>query len=701
MALSYGGSGSGDEEIYNSQKGKKQYHRHSTQQIQQLEAFYKECPHPDKNQRQQLSRELGLDPKQIKFWFQNKRTQIKAQNEKADNNALRTENERLHCENLAMQETLKTIICPSCNGSCVGEEEKHRNLVRLRMENVRLKEELSQYEQAFNFHANFGRDSPVQLPGMELFPNMPGNRFSAEGMGPTTPGLEQMRRYPENPISPHWSNGIMEINKSGIIETAVGAIHELLGLMNVNEPVWARSPADGRYTLHHDSYDKLYPHSSCIKTSSARFESSKDSGEVAMTAIHLIEMLLDANKWMEMFPTIVAKAKTLEVLGTEEMGGPLHLMYEKVHVLSPLVAPREFFFIRYCGRLNPTTWVMVDVSHDFMKGFQDAAPTRSWKLPSGCLIEDMANGKSTVTWIEHIQVDDKSLTHRLYRDIVCTCQAYGAKRWITTLQRMCERYEFSIRLITTPKHELNVIASPEGQRNLMMFSHRMVKIFCEALSMSDKLDFPHLSEFENSGVRVSFRKSNEPGQLNGFVVSAATSIWLPILKENLFEFLKDEKNRAQWDVLSNGNPVNATAHVSTGTNPGNCISIIQPFVPKETKMLMLQETSIDSLGGLLVYAPMDLSDILSVVNGEDIAKIAILPSGYVVSGDGRTKKSSGASSSSNTNSNSAGSLLTVALQILVGHGTVTKELNMEAVANVHSLISSTIQKIKEALDFSD
>lgn len=40
-------------------------------------SFFKKHPHPDENQRLQLSRELGLDPKQIKFWFQNKRTQKK------------------------------------------------------------------------------------------------------------------------------------------------------------------------------------------------------------------------------------------------------------------------------------------------------------------------------------------------------------------------------------------------------------------------------------------------------------------------------------------------------------------------------------------------------------------------------------------------------------------------------------------------
>jgi hypothetical protein len=38
---------------------------------------FKECPHPDEKQRQELSKELKLSPRQIKFWFQNKRTQMK------------------------------------------------------------------------------------------------------------------------------------------------------------------------------------------------------------------------------------------------------------------------------------------------------------------------------------------------------------------------------------------------------------------------------------------------------------------------------------------------------------------------------------------------------------------------------------------------------------------------------------------------
>lgn len=40
-------------------------------------SFFKECPHPDDKQRKDLGRRLGLEPLQVKFWFQNKRTQMK------------------------------------------------------------------------------------------------------------------------------------------------------------------------------------------------------------------------------------------------------------------------------------------------------------------------------------------------------------------------------------------------------------------------------------------------------------------------------------------------------------------------------------------------------------------------------------------------------------------------------------------------
>lgn len=65
------------------------------------------------------------------------------QNERADNNVLRVENERMHCENLAFREALKNMACPSCGGPPYGEEEHQHHLSKLQQENVQLKQEVS------------------------------------------------------------------------------------------------------------------------------------------------------------------------------------------------------------------------------------------------------------------------------------------------------------------------------------------------------------------------------------------------------------------------------------------------------------------------------------------------------------------------------------------------------------------------------
>ncbi|XP_042027041.1 homeobox-leucine zipper protein ROC8-like [Salvia splendens] len=666
-------SGSGDEGSSDTRKGKRQYHRHSTEQVQQLDSFFKEHPHPDENQRLQLSRKLGLDSKQIKFWFQNKRSQKKAQNERTDNNTLRAENERIRCENMAMREALKNIICPSCRDPLLhNDNDKQNGLLKLKNENMRLRQ---QHERTMSFVTN-GTGKPAA------------NSHVIDSFTSTT--LDGDRNW-ENQTSDFCMSGMQETDRAMILEAASAAMDELIELLRVEDPLWISSANDGRSTLHRDSYDKLFPKPNHFKSAAARIESSKESGEVAMLATTLLEAFLDPVKWKDMFPSIVTKARTIQVLDAGiSFIGSLHLMYEKMHILSPLVAPREFFFIRHCRQMNTNTWAVVDVSYDV---FRDSSPSRCWKLPSGCIIKDKGNGKTEVAWVEHVQVDDKSLTHRLYRDLVCGSHAYGAKRWIVTLQRMCERAMLALGPTTGPTHQLEgVIESAEGRRNVMKLSQRMVRNFCEMLNMSDRLDFPHLSELYNSGVRVSLRKSDGLGQPQGLIVSAATSLWLPFRLAHLFKFFTDEDKRAQWDILSSGNPVNSIARISTGENSGNCVSIIQPFVPKEN-MLMLQESSIDSLGGSIIYAPVELTAVSSVVDGEDIMTIPILPSGYVISGDGRR----GVEGSKR----SCGSLLTVAFQMLVCSDSVSKQLNMESVATLHSLISSTVQKIKLALHCPD
>lgn len=118
---------------------------------------------------------------------------------------------------------------------------------------------------------------------------------------------------------------------------------------------------------------------------------------------------------------------------------------------------------------------------------------------------------------------------------------------------------------------------PQGRRSVMQLSQRMVKSFCEILNMGERVDFPQTSEMNNSGVRISLRKSStETAQsADALIVCAASSLWLPLPFDHLFNFFRDDQLRAQWDVLSNGYPVTEVARIPTGNHPGNCVSIFQ------------------------------------------------------------------------------------------------------------------------------
>ncbi|XAR73609.1 hypothetical protein NMG60_11007634 [Bertholletia excelsa] len=641
---------------------------------------------------------------------------------------------------MAMREALKNLTCTACGGPPPPfGEERQLALQKLRMENAQLKQEatktindenevgkeyprLSQstqeYQRLSQLAANFLGKPFGQIQSMSRSLNL-----NMEGFA--TPGDSSLDLHLSNftsaatsttPTSMHHlelSGSIQEMEKSMMIESAVTAMVELIRLLRVNEPVWAKCPTDETsYLLHLDTYNKLFPRSSNSRGrsfSAPRVESSKDSGLVAMNAMHLVNMFMDPSKYIDLFPTMVTKARTIEQIETRMLGdqaGPLQLMYERMHILSPLVAPREFYFLRYCKEIEQGVWVVVDVSHD-STGVETFP---AWKCPSGCMLQDKPNGCCEVTWVEHVEVDEKFPIHHLYRDLVTSTPfAYGAKRWIVTLQRMAERFAFSTGL-SLPGRQFGapgLMDATEGRRSLVELSLGMVKNFWGTLTMSGRLDFPSSSGFSEStesGVRVSIRQSNGPGQ-PGVIVSAASSTWLPLPCETLFDFFRDENNRIQWDVLSSGNPVQEIARISisSGSHPGNCVSILQPSVLNDGSMLILQESCKDPLGSLVIYAPIDFATIKSAITSGASSEAAILPSGFIISTDGRSNPSAarGASTSSSSSKPRGGSLLTVVFQILVCSPSHSQQLSMESLNTVNDLVNSTLRKVKAALDCSD
>ncbi|KAG5008346.1 hypothetical protein JHK85_026888 [Glycine max] len=657
--------GSGDDfDAADNPPRKKRYHRHTPQQIQELESLFKECPHPDEKQRLELSRRLNLETRQVKFWFQNRRTQMKTQLERHENSLLRQENDKLRAENMSMREAMRNPICTNCGGpAMIGEislEEQH-----LRIENARLKDELdrvcalagkflgrpissltgsigpplpnSSLELGVGSNGFGGLSTvPSTMPDFGVGISSPLAMVSPSSTRPTTTATTTL-------VTPPSGFDNRSIERSIVLELALAAMDELVKMAQTDEPLWIRS----------------------------------------------LE---------EMFPCMIARTSTAEVISNGINGtrnGALQLMHAELQVLSPLVPVREVNFLRFCKQHAEGLWAVVDVSIDTIRD-TSGAPTfvNCRRLPSGCVVQDMPNGYSKVTWVEHAEYDESQI-HQLYRPLLSSGMGFGAQRWVATLQRQCECLAILISS-AVPSREHSAISSG-GRRSMLKLAQRMTNNFCAGVCAStvhkwNKLNAGNVGE----DVRVMTRKSvDDPGEPPGIVLSAATSVWLPVSPQRLFDFLRDERLRSEWDILSNGGPMQEMAHIAKGQDHANCVSLLRASAinANQSSMLILQETCTDASGSLVVYAPVDIPAMHVVMNGGDSAYVALLPSGFAIVPDGSVEENGGASQQ---RAASGGCLLTVAFQILV-NSLPTAKLTVESVETVNNLISCTVQKIKSAL----
>ncbi|PSS14423.1 Homeobox-leucine zipper protein [Actinidia chinensis var. chinensis] len=666
--------GSGNEQDPNQRPRKKRYHRHTQHQIQEMEAFFKECPHPDDKQRKELSRELRLEPLQIKFWFQNKRTQMKMQHERLENTALRNENDKLRSDNMKYREALSNASCLNCGGPTAVDEmsfdEQH-----LRVENSRLREEIDRISAIAAKYvgkpvANYPIVSPPITPRSLELGNFGGELYGAGDLVRSIGGPSE------------------QSDKQMIIELAVAAMEELTRMAQLGELLWIPG-IDSTYLLNEEEYFRIFPRGIGSKPLGFRSEASRESAVVIMNPTNLVEILMDANQWSTMFSGIVSRAMTLEVLSTGVAGnfnGALQVMTAEFHVLSPVVPTRESYFVRYCKQHVDGSWAVVDVSLDSLR---PNPLVRCRRRPSGCLIQELPNGYSQVTWIEHVEVDDRGV-HSIYRPLVNSGLAFGAKRWVCTLDRQCERLAIAMATNLPPTHDVanSVISCIEGKRSLLKLSERMVMSFCGGVSASNAHTWTTLSGSGADDVRVMTRKSvDDPGRPPGIVLSAATSFWLPVPPKRVYEFFRDEHSRNEWDILSNGGMIQEMERIAIGRETGNCISLLRVNTVNrnQNNMLILQESCIDQTGSYIIYSPVDVVVMNLVLGGGDPDFVPILPSGFSILPDGL-----------NGEGGSSGSLLTVAFQILVDSSPNAK-LSLGSVATVNNLITCSVERIKGAV----
>lgn len=689
---------------------KKRYHRHTARQIQEMESLFKECPHPDDKQRLKLSQELGLKPRQVKFWFQNRRTQMKAQQDRSENVVLRAENESLKTENYRLQATLRNIVCPSCGGPAVLGEMGYDEQ-QLRIENARLKEEfervcclVSQYNgrpmQAMGGSSDLMQQQPHSLElDMSIFPR----KLDQDHITNCPP--EHMIPLPFMPETSHFPGNtlILDEEKSLAMDLAMSSMNELLKMSHMGEPLWVRAAHTGKQVLNLEEYSRMFSWSVNLKHDPNQFrtEATRDTAVVIMNSITLVDAFLDANKWMELFPSIISRAKTLQVVHSEVPGhasGSIHLMYAELQLLSPLVPTREAHFLRYCQHnAEEGTWAIVDFPIDaFQNDYPPSFPYYK-RRPSGCIIQDMPNGYSRVTWVEHAEVEDGPINN-VFSSLVSSGVAFGAQRWLAVLQRQCERFA---SLMARNISDLGVIPSPEARKSLMNLAQRMIRTFCLNISTSYGQSWTALSESADDTVRITTRRVTEPGQPNGLILSAVSTTWLPYQHKQVFDFLRDERLRAQLDVLSNGNSLNEVAHIANGSNPGNCISLLRINVASNSSQsveLVLQESCSDDSGSLVVYATIDVDAIQMAMNGEDPSCIPLLPMGFVIVPMGQTTSSNNEGNEAATikQENEAGCLLTVCLQVLASTMPNAK-LNLSSVTAINHHLCNIVQQINAVL----
>ncbi|XP_004309219.1 PREDICTED: homeobox-leucine zipper protein ANTHOCYANINLESS 2-like [Fragaria vesca subsp. vesca] len=694
---------------------KKKYHRHTPSQIQELESFFKECPHPDEKQRSDLSRRLGLETKQVKFWFQNRRTQMKTQLERHENIILRQENDKLRAENGVMKDAMSNPICHNCGGPAIPGQisfDEHQ----LRIENARLNDELSRIctlAQKFLGRPISNLAAPPSLPsstaGLDLAMGINGmgglhagssHRLSmgfelGDGVGSSSPMMPLTKPAIGMP------NELQHLNDRHVyLELAGEAMDELVRMAQADSPLWMKSSDGGTETLNVE----LYKTSSCISTRQSGLvtDASRDSCMVIINSMALVETMMDANRWTDMFPTLVSRASTIGIISSGPSGtrnGTIQMMLAELQMLSPLVPVRPLKFLRFSKQLAEGVWAVVDVSVDI---HQDASSMNCRRLPSGFIVQDVPNGYSKVTWIEHSEYNESGV-HQLLQPLLRSGIGFGAQRWLTTLQRECDALSFLMS--SANPNEVPRGLSMNSKKSMLRLAQRMMQSFCSGVCGSlvhqwDKLCIDNVSD----NVRVMVRQSLEVGEPSGFVLSAATSVWMPVSRSRLFDFLRNWQLRGQWDILVGCRPLQAMVQIDKDHEGGNSVSLFNAKgldASNNNNMLMFQETMTDASGSIIVYAPITStsSDIMRdvVYEGGDSTYVELLPSGFAilpcVTSEYVKEEGNG--------SDEGGCLLTVGFQIVCDGGQPTSKLTMHSVKTIIDLISSTVQKIKSALQIND
>ncbi|WJX66500.1 hypothetical protein P8452_51055 [Trifolium repens] len=108
-------------------------------------------------------------------------------------------------------------------------------------------------------------------------------------------------------------------------------------------------------------------------------------------------------------------------------------------------------------------------------------------------------------------------------------------------------------------------------------------------------------------------------------------------------------------------------------------------------ILFLQDSWTDSFGSMVVYSPINMQSLNTLMHGGDSSCVALLPSGFSILLDGHSNNNTITGSSSDGSGIGGNSryFLAVGIQMLL-NDLQTSQLTIESVDTINELISCTI-----------